>query len=70
MSVKTVSFTALDRCDRCGAQALSLCTKPELSDLMFCGHHTARHEDALLATGWTVTFDYATYESYRTPVAV
>lgn len=70
MSVETVSFTAHDRCDRCGSQALMVAEKDGNADLLFCAHHTRRHEDALLAQGWTVTFDQATYESYRQPVAV
>jgi hypothetical protein len=40
-------FTALDRCDRCGAQAY---VRVELSTggvLMFCAHHAREHGDAL-----------------------
>lgn len=43
-----------DRCDACGAQAfvkVEFVLDPEApkikSDLLFCGHHYARHEDAL-----------------------
>ena len=70
MSVETVSFTAHDRCDRCGSQALTIAEKPGHTELLFCGHHTNKNEDALLAQGWTVTFDQATYESYRAPLDV
>ena len=45
----TRSLLPADRCDRCGAQAF---VKVEMSaggDLLFCGHHYARHELALLA---------------------
>lgn len=68
--VEAISFTALDRCDRCGSQALAVARKAGLSDLLFCNHHRAKHEDALLAQGFEVVFDSATYESYRQPVAV
>lgn len=70
MSVETVSFTAHDRCDRCGSQALMIAAKSDNADLMFCNHHKDKYEDSLLAQGWTVTFDQATYESYRAPVGV
>ena len=70
MSVETVSFTAHDRCDRCGSQALAVARKAGLVDLLFCNHHKDKHEDALLDNGWEVVFDQATYESYRQPVAV
>ncbi|MBA2700034.1 MAG: hypothetical protein H0U61_14940 [Nocardioidaceae bacterium] len=40
-------FTALDRCDRCGAQAY---VRVELStggELLFCAHHAREHNDKL-----------------------
>ncbi len=40
-------FTALDRCDRCGAQAY---VRVELSaggELLFCAHHAREHADKL-----------------------
>ena len=39
-------LTALDRCDRCGAQALVRATL-EHGELMFCGHHSRQHAEAL-----------------------
>lgn len=68
--VELVSFSALDRCDRCGSQALAIARKEGLADLLFCNHHRRRHEDALITQGFEVVFDAATYESYREPVAV
>lgn len=59
-----VSFTAHDRCDRCGHQALAVAKKGDL-ELMFCWHDKVKHEDALLKTGWTVIADHGTYESYK-----
>ena len=43
------ALTALDRCDRCGAQALVRATLAH-GDLLFCGHHAKAYEDKLRAT--------------------
>jgi hypothetical protein len=40
------ALTALDRCDRCGAQAVVRATL-EHGDLLFCGHHARQHAEAL-----------------------
>ena len=40
------ALTALDRCDRCGAQALVRATLAH-GDLLFCGHHARQHAEAL-----------------------
>lgn len=32
-------LTAIDRCDRCGAQAYVRVTLPAGSELLFCAHH-------------------------------
>jgi len=48
-SVETMSqpLTALDRCDRCGAQAY-LRTEPVPGmELLFCAHHAKAHADKL-----------------------
>jgi hypothetical protein len=61
-------FTAHDRCDQCGAQALARVvrtvvpatleevefTPPKLQELLFCGHHMNKHAEALTAQGFTV----------------
>lgn len=51
-----VSFTALDRCDRCGAQAYHRAEKEELS-IILCNHHERDNRDKLLETGWTIISD-------------
>lgn len=44
-----------DRCDVCGAQAFVQVTSRETGfDLLFCGHHFARHEPRLVMGGWIV----------------
>lgn len=58
-----IAFSALDRCDRCGAQAYSVAQKDGKADLLFCLHHRKEHFDALLDDEWTVTDDYEGMES-------
>lgn len=41
------ALSAVDRCDRCGAQAYVRVVLTNGSDLLFCGHHWSRHGDAL-----------------------
>jgi hypothetical protein len=43
----TTPLTALDRCDRCGAQAYVRVTLAAGGDLLFCGHHFREHEARL-----------------------
>jgi hypothetical protein len=47
-------LTALDRCDRCGAQAYVRVTLEAGGELFFCGHHARKHADALqpVASEW------------------
>jgi hypothetical protein len=42
------SLTCADRCDRCGAQA-RVRVRLAAGELLFCGHHSAQHADALTA---------------------
>ena len=42
-------LTAADRCDRCGARATSRVTFAAGGELLFCGHHTRRYDEALRA---------------------
>ena len=41
-------LTALDRCDRCGAQAYVEVELAGGAELLFCGHHARQYEDKLL----------------------
>ncbi len=50
-TVDDAPMTALDRCDRCGAQAYIRATMPNGADLLFCGHHGNAHRPALLVAG-------------------
>jgi hypothetical protein len=43
------ALTAADRCDRCGARATTRVVLAGGSDLVFCGHHSRRYDEALRA---------------------
>lgn len=45
-NIKEQTLNATDRCDRCQAQAFVL-VKGIQGDLIFCGHHFTKHEEAL-----------------------
>jgi len=40
-------LTALDLCDRCGAQAYVRVVLPGGGELLFCAHHGRQHAEAL-----------------------
>lgn len=44
-TLTTEPLTALDRCDRCGAQAYVRVVLP-VGELLFCGHHARAHASA------------------------
>lgn len=53
-----IEFTAADRCDRCGAQALVLAQHSGTgSEFLFCGHHIREHKDKLREDGYELTAD-------------
>src|ERR1700745_4274349 len=41
------TLTAVDRCDRCGAQAYVRVLLPSRLELLFCAHHNRQHASAL-----------------------
>jgi hypothetical protein len=47
----TKPLTALDRCDRCGAQAYIRATLPIGGELLFCAHHGRQHVAVLRDKG-------------------
>lgn len=54
--VATGVLTALDRCDRCGAQAIVRREHTDLAlELQFCAHHDTKHGAPLAEQGFTVT---------------
>jgi hypothetical protein len=40
-------LTAVDRCDRCGAQAYVRVLLPSRLELLFCAHHNRQYSSAL-----------------------
>ena len=50
------SFTALDRCDRCGAQAHIRATTARY-ELLLCAHHGRESHAALVRKGWRIEND-------------
>lgn len=52
-----LELNAMDRCDRCGAQAYYRAHKAGLEPLLFCNHHHREHEDKLLEQYWTIESD-------------
>ena len=47
-------LTAVDRCDRCGAQAYVRVLLHSGQDLLFCAHHYRQHAPALARVARTV----------------
>ena len=43
----TAPLNALDRCDRCGAQAYVRAVMANGFELLFCGHHSKKYQDGL-----------------------
>jgi hypothetical protein len=56
----TSSLTAHDRCDRCSAQAVVVFGN-DLTEWQWCGHHSHKYEEALLAAGFEITIDQRTF---------
>ncbi len=50
-------FTALDRCDRCGAQAYVRVELSSGGELLFCAHHAREHADKLQEVACTIHDD-------------
>ena len=50
-------FTALDRCDRCGAQAYVRVELASGGELMFCAHHAREHADKIQQVASSVQDD-------------
>ncbi|MBM3711637.1 MAG: hypothetical protein FJW52_04625 [Actinobacteria bacterium] len=43
-------LSALDRCDRCGAQAYVRAVMANGFELLFCAHHAKKYQDGLAST--------------------
>ena len=47
--LEATPLTAVDRCDRCGAQAYVRATLLSGGELLFCGHHAKEYAEKLKA---------------------
>ena len=63
----TTELTALDRCDRCGAQAYVRVVLSSGGDLLFCGHHFREHEERLRPVATDVQDETARLTEPTTP---
>jgi hypothetical protein len=55
LTLSTAELTAVDRCDRCGAQAYVRALLPSGSDLLFCGHHGKEYSAGLRAVSANIS---------------
>lgn len=55
--VQPEPLTALDRCDRCGAQAYLRARTSSGFELLMCAHHAREHEPAFAEKGITIELD-------------
>jgi predicted HD phosphohydrolase len=64
-------FTALDRCDRCGAQAYVRVELSSGGELLFCAHHAREHGEKLQQVAAAIQDDTGrlTTTPSRTPSA-
>jgi hypothetical protein len=51
-------LTAVDRCDRCGAQAYVRVTMPAGGELLFCAHHGREYTPKLRELSAEITDEY------------
>jgi hypothetical protein len=45
--LESTPLNALDRCDRCGAQAYVRAVMDNGFELLFCGHHAKKYQEGL-----------------------
>lgn len=56
-NAQSTPFTAHDRCDGCKAQAYTEFKNSAQQSLLFCGHHTVKHEVKLMEQGFQMVRD-------------
>ena len=64
---QTAALTAVDRCDRCGAQAYLRVELQSGGELLFCAHHAREHGEKLKEIAAHVVDE--THKLTKTPVA-
>jgi hypothetical protein len=53
-TAQLTGLSAVDRCDRCGAQAYVRVELAGGAELLFCAHHARQHEDKLRQVAITI----------------
>mgnify|MGYP001039012501 CR=1 FL=1 len=53
-TAQLTGLSAVDRCDRCGAQAYVRVELGGGAELLFCAHHARQHEDKLREVAVTI----------------
>jgi hypothetical protein len=53
-TAQLTTLSAVDRCDRCGAQAYVRVELGGGAELLFCAHHARQHEDKLREVAITI----------------
>ena len=53
-TAQLTGLSAVDRCDRCGAQAYVRVELAGDAELLFCAHHARQHEDKLREVAITI----------------
>ncbi len=61
------ALTAVDRCDRCGAQAYLRVELQSGGELLFCAHHAREHGDKIRAIAATVQDETHKLQSTPSP---
>ena len=59
MMLESVPLNALDRCDRCGAQAYVRAVLLNGGELMFCAHHGKEYAEKLKSVAATIVDESA-----------
>ena len=67
LAPNTAALSAVDRCDRCGAQAYLRVELQSGGELLFCAHHAREHGDKLKEIAATVVDE--THKLSPTPAA-
>ncbi|WP_028644559.1 DUF7455 domain-containing protein [Nocardioides sp. URHA0020] len=68
LAPNTAALSAVDRCDRCGAQAYLRVELQSGGELLFCAHHAREHGDKLKEIAANVVDE--THKLAPTPPAV
>ena len=55
--LESTPLNALDRCDRCGAQAYVRATLATGGELMFCAHHGKEYAEKLKAVAVAIQYE-------------